>query len=62
MIESKRRAFAERLVRKELISAPGIFDGVFARIADRMGFDALYMTGYFRAQGEVVKAANIKVE
>jgi 2-methylisocitrate lyase-like PEP mutase family enzyme len=46
MSESKRRAFAERLARRELISAPGVFDGVSARIADRMGFDALYMTGY----------------
>jgi 2-methylisocitrate lyase-like PEP mutase family enzyme len=46
MSESKRRAFAQRLARKELISAPGVFDGISARIADRMGFDALYMTGY----------------
>ncbi len=46
MSESKRRAFAQRLKRKELISAPGVFDGVSARIADRMGFEALYMTGY----------------
>jgi 2-methylisocitrate lyase-like PEP mutase family enzyme len=46
MTASKRRAFAERLTRNELISAPGVFDGVSARIADRMGFDALYMTGY----------------
>jgi 2-methylisocitrate lyase-like PEP mutase family enzyme len=46
MTASKRRAFAERLTRDELISAPGVFDGVSARIADRIGFDALYMTGY----------------
>jgi 2-methylisocitrate lyase-like PEP mutase family enzyme len=46
MSESKRRTFAERLARNELISAPGVFDGVSARIADRMGFEALYMTGY----------------
>jgi 2-methylisocitrate lyase-like PEP mutase family enzyme len=46
MSESKRRAFAARLARPELICAPGVFDGVSARIADRMGFDALYMTGY----------------
>jgi 2-methylisocitrate lyase-like PEP mutase family enzyme len=46
MSESKRRAFSARLAVKELISAPGVFDGVSARIADRMGFDALYMTGY----------------
>nr|WP_255676028.1 isocitrate lyase/PEP mutase family protein [Pusillimonas sp. MFBS29] len=29
-----------------LIAAPGIFDLISARLADRMGFDALYMTGY----------------
>ena len=29
-----------------LISAPGVFDMISARIADGMGFDALYMTGY----------------
>ena len=46
MIDSQRRAFAARLERRELISAPGVFDGISARIADRMGFEALYMTGY----------------
>jgi len=46
MSESKRRAFSQRLARRELICAPGVFDGISARIADRMGFDALYMTGY----------------
>ena len=29
-----------------LISAPGIFDGISARMADQFGFDLLYMTGY----------------
>jgi 2-methylisocitrate lyase-like PEP mutase family enzyme len=33
-------------VQKELLVAPGVFDGVSARIADQMGFEALYMTGY----------------
>lgn len=28
------------------IVAPGVYDMISARIADRMGFDALYMTGY----------------
>ena len=46
MSESKRRSFAARLARKALISAPGVFDGISARIADRLGFEALYMTGY----------------
>jgi 2-methylisocitrate lyase-like PEP mutase family enzyme len=30
----------------KLLTAPGIFDGISARIADRMGFEVLYMTGY----------------
>jgi 2,3-dimethylmalate lyase len=30
----------------ELITAPGIFDGISARMADPFGFDMLYMTGY----------------
>jgi 2-methylisocitrate lyase-like PEP mutase family enzyme len=46
MSASKRRAFAERLKQKRLIVAPGIFDGISAKIADRMGFECLYMTGY----------------
>jgi 2-methylisocitrate lyase-like PEP mutase family enzyme len=29
-----------------LLVAPGVFDMISARIADRMGFGALYMTGY----------------
>jgi 2-methylisocitrate lyase-like PEP mutase family enzyme len=29
-----------------LLVAPGVFDMISARIADRMGFSALYMTGY----------------
>lgn len=30
----------------KLLIAPGIFDGISARIADEFGFEALYMTGY----------------
>lgn len=36
----------ERLSRPGLISAPGVFDMISLRLADRLGFDALYMTGY----------------
>ena len=39
-------ALAARLRRKEFVSAPGIFELISARIADSMGFPALYMTGY----------------
>lgn len=35
-----------RLKKGRLIAAPGIYDMVSLRIADRMGFEALYMTGY----------------
>ena len=34
------------LAKGELLVAPGVFDMISARIADRMGFRALYMTGY----------------
>ena len=34
------------LTAGKLIIAPGVFEMFSARIADRMGFDALYMTGY----------------
>lgn len=41
-----RKAFAEKIRRKELIVAPGIYDMISAHLADQMGFDALYVTGY----------------
>jgi 2,3-dimethylmalate lyase len=46
MTERQRPSLRERLARKQLLIAPGIFDGISARIADQMGFEALYMTGY----------------
>ncbi len=36
----------EALAKPGLISAPGVYDMISARIADRLGFSALYMTGY----------------
>jgi 2,3-dimethylmalate lyase len=36
----------ELLAGDDLVVAPGVFDGISARIADTFGFDALYMTGY----------------
>jgi len=46
MSAATRRQLADRMKKPELIVAPGVFDGVSVRIADRMGFDCLYMTGY----------------
>lgn len=45
-ISERRAKFASRLREKRLVSAPGVFEMVSAKIADVMGFDALYMTGY----------------
>ena len=38
--------FNERLSKPGLIVAPGVYEMVSLRLADRMNFDALYMTGY----------------
>src|SRR3712207_8168744 len=40
------KGLRERLLQNGLIVAPGVYDMISLRIADRMGFDALYMTGY----------------
>jgi 2,3-dimethylmalate lyase len=34
------------LARNEFVLAPGVFDGVSARVADTLGFNALYLTGF----------------
>ncbi len=46
MSKRERPNLRPRLAKKELLVAPGVFDGISARIADQMGFEALYMTGY----------------
>ena len=46
MTDPRRSKFRSRLADKALLVAPGVFDGISARIADQMDFEALYMTGY----------------
>src|ERR1051325_5923541 len=46
MPADKRSALAARIRKREWTSLPGIFEMISARIADGMGFPALYMTGY----------------
>jgi 2,3-dimethylmalate lyase len=41
-----RRVLAERVRRRQFTLAPGVYDLISARLADGLGFDALYMTGY----------------
>jgi 2-methylisocitrate lyase-like PEP mutase family enzyme len=44
---NERRAQLRAKIKKgELVIAPGVFEMISAKVADRMGFDALYMTGY----------------
>ena len=39
-------ALRQRFQQPGLVVAPGVFDMVSLRLADAMGFDALYMTGF----------------
>ena len=41
----RNRRLRERLGQPELLMAPGVFDCLTARLAERAGFEALYMTG-----------------
>lgn len=40
------RNLLSRRPRSRAVVAPGVYDMISLRIADRMGFDCLYMTGY----------------
>ncbi|MGI9378645.1 MAG: isocitrate lyase/phosphoenolpyruvate mutase family protein, partial [Methyloligellaceae bacterium] len=37
---------AEKIRNGGFVYAPGVYDLISAKIADQMGFDAIYMTGY----------------
>jgi 2-methylisocitrate lyase-like PEP mutase family enzyme len=43
---SKAATLRERLAGRDLVTAPGVFDLISAKIADQYAFGALYMTGY----------------
>ncbi|MCW5730908.1 MAG: isocitrate lyase/PEP mutase family protein [Alphaproteobacteria bacterium] len=46
MASNGRKKLREIIEAGTFVVAPGVFDMISARIADRMGFNALYMTGY----------------
>ena len=46
MSREKRAALAGRMKKDALVVAPGIFDLISAKIADRLRFECLYVTGY----------------
>src|SRR5471032_940077 len=43
---SRRKALKSKFASREIVVAPGIFDMISVRLADTMGFDCLYMTGF----------------
>ena len=45
-VADKRRAFAERIRSRKFTTVPGVYDCISLRIADTIGFDAVYLTGY----------------
>jgi 2-methylisocitrate lyase-like PEP mutase family enzyme len=45
-VAEKRARLAQRMKKDALVVAPGIFDLISAKIADRLGFECLYVTGY----------------
>lgn len=42
----RRSRLKKRLQQGPIVIAPGVYEMISAKMADRMGFDALYMTGY----------------
>lgn len=43
---SPRGTLKKKLNEGQFIVAPGIYEMLSAKVADRLGFHALYMTGY----------------
>ncbi|MCH1543079.1 MAG: isocitrate lyase/PEP mutase family protein [Alphaproteobacteria bacterium] len=52
-----RAAFRSKLAQHPII-APGVYDGLSARIADAAGFDALYLSGYGVSASQLAKPDN----
>jgi 2-methylisocitrate lyase-like PEP mutase family enzyme len=44
--QHKRQQLKARLAQPQIVTAPGIFDLISAKMADSMQFDCLYMTGF----------------
>ena len=54
---TSRAALRKKLTTKTII-APGVFDGLSARLADSAGFDALYLSGYGVSASQLAKPDN----
>ena len=51
MSQTPRQKFAAALASGEMITAPGCYDGLTAKLIERAGFQACYMTGAGTASG-----------
>jgi 2-methylisocitrate lyase-like PEP mutase family enzyme len=47
LAQSRRAALKAKIERREFIVAPGVFDMISAMLAERVGFDAVYASGYW---------------
>ena len=52
-----RAALREKLTTQTII-APGVYDGLSARLADSAGFEALYLSGYGVSASQLAKPDN----
>ena len=46
MNNKNTKSVKEKLLNKDFMAMPGIFDMISAKVADQFNFDCLYMTGY----------------
>src|SRR5215211_1079699 len=42
---SRARRLRE-LLERDIVLAPGVYNALFAKVAERVGFDAIYVTGF----------------
>ncbi len=47
VVRERRAKLKAKLERREFIVAPGVFDMISAMLAERVGFDAVYASGYW---------------
>ncbi|MGB3289192.1 MAG: isocitrate lyase/PEP mutase family protein [Burkholderiaceae bacterium] len=45
-MSNNRKPLKDLFAQKKLVVSPGIFDLISLKVADRLGFECLYMTGY----------------
>ena len=57
-LEAQRISLKRKLTAGQAIIGPGVYDGLSARIADGVGFDVLYLSGYGVSASMLAKPDN----